>query len=115
MPLPPSSQPLSLPSPPLPSPPLTQRDIAAPEELAIDVDLREGGPRAVLLEALPEPLVLEDVHRLVGHLERVEDHDARVGEAALWEHLGALHEQHHLVLRDELVQGFLQLGGEGWG
>ena len=62
---------------------LTNHDVTAAIELAIDVHLWKGGPLAVLLHAASEPLILEDVDRLVWHVEGVEDLHARVGEATL--------------------------------
>lgn len=37
------------------------QDVAATDELAVDVDLRDGGPIGVLLDAFPQLLVLEAV------------------------------------------------------
>ena len=38
-----------------------EHDIATADEFAIEVDLRDGGPLAVLLDALPELLVFQTV------------------------------------------------------
>lgn len=82
----------------------TNGDVASSEELAVDVELREGGPAGVLLEPLAERLVGEHVERLEGHVQRPEYLHHRVGESALREVLGPLHEQHHLVRPHHLVQ-----------
>mmetsp|Transcript_3386 Transcript_3386/g.8835 ORF Transcript_3386/g.8835 Transcript_3386/m.8835 type:complete len:234 (+) Transcript_3386:51-752(+) len=89
---------------------LLDHDVAAAEELAADVDLREGGPRGVLLQAGAQRVVLQDVHALKGHVEVVHDLHHRVGEAALRELRRALHEHNHLVLVHVLVQRSAQLG-----
>ena len=82
----------------------TNGDVASAEELAVDVELREGGPAGVLLEPLAERLVGEHVERLEGHVERAQDLHDGVGESALREVLGPLHEQHHLAGPHHLVQ-----------
>ena len=51
----------------------TYEDVAAAVELAVDVDLREGRPLAVLLHAAAQALVLQDVDRREGRLQLVED------------------------------------------
>lgn len=82
-------------------------DVASAEELAIDAELREVGPAEVLLAPLTERLVVEHIERLEGRAERPQNLHHRVGEAALREVLGPLHEEHHLVRRHHLVQRLL--------
>lgn len=59
-------------------------DVAAAEELAVDVELRECGPPGVLLEPLLERLIGEHVEHLEGHLA-AKDLQHGVGEATLQE------------------------------
>src|SRR6266576_6351169 len=48
-------------------------DVAAADELALDVELRDGRPVRIALDAVPQFLVLEHVEAFVGHTEMVED------------------------------------------
>src|SRR6266705_2827161 len=48
-------------------------DVAAADELALDVELRDGRPAREFLDALPQLVVLEHVEALIGHAEIVED------------------------------------------
>lgn len=57
----------------------TDHDVAAAEELAADVDLREGGPRGVLLQAGAQRVVLQDVHAWCWGLGRQEGLGAQLG------------------------------------
>src|SRR4051812_9629314 len=51
-------------------------DVAAADELALDVDLRDGGPLRVGLDALAKIIGLEDVDAFVWDTEVIEDlHD----------------------------------------
>ena len=86
-------------------------DVAAAHELAAHVELRHGGPVGVLLDALADGVVGEHVH--VGELDaHVVEHARDLGgEAALRHGLGALHEEHHVVALDGLVDA--RLGGGG--
>ena len=45
------------------------RDVAAADELALDVELRDGRPVGIVLDALADALVLEDVDAFVGNAE----------------------------------------------
>src|SRR5215472_8937001 len=84
-------------------------DVAAADEFALDVELRNGRPVRVRLDALAQVVVLEHVEPFVGHAEMIEDLHDLPGEAAHRELRRALHEQHHLVrldlIIDELVDG----------
>jgi len=101
-------------------------------------------PPAVLLHAVPQLVILQDVDGLEGHVHGAEDVDGlnerkkeirmasedgqvkesehthaqplvtySLREAAAGEVLGAFYEQDDLVLGDEGVDGFLELGREG--
>lgn len=88
-------------------------DIAAADELLVDVDLGDGGPLRVLLDAFPQALVLKDI--VGGKLFRVdalhaEDLDAGTREAALGGLGRALHEEDHGRRRNRLVDGLAHLG-----
>ena len=50
----------------------TYEDVAAAVELAVDVDLREGGPLAVFLHAAAQPIILQDVDRRERRLQVIE-------------------------------------------
>src|SRR5918993_2998896 len=50
-------------------------DVAAADELALHVELGNGRPVGVVLDALAHSLVLKHVDALVGHAEVVEDLD----------------------------------------
>ena len=43
---------------------LTHHDVRAANKLAAHVDLREGGPLAVLLHATPQHVIVQDIHYL---------------------------------------------------
>src|SRR4051794_38108628 len=50
-------------------------DVAAADELALHVELGNGRPAGIFLDALADGLVLEHVDALVGYAEVVEDLD----------------------------------------
>src|SRR5262249_358453 len=60
-------------------------DVAAAHELALDVELRNGGPLGIGLDALPQVVGLEHVDALVGHTQVIEDLHDLPGEPALRE------------------------------
>jgi len=72
-------------------------DVAAADELALDVELRDGRPVAVDLDAFAHGVVGQHVDALVGHAEVAEDLGDLAGEAALREVRRAFHEQHDVV------------------
>src|SRR3954447_23284591 len=78
-------------------------DVAAADQLALDVELREGRPVAELLEALPQVGVLEDVVGLVLHTDVGEHLHDGGGEAAHREDGRALHVEDDVVARDLLA------------
>src|ERR1700751_4945086 len=84
-------------------------DVAAADELALDIELRDGRPVGIGLDALPQFVVLEDVEPLIGYAEVVEDLHGLAGEAAHRELRRALHEQNDVVslyfVVDQLVDG----------
>mmetsp|Transcript_40350 Transcript_40350/g.72452 ORF Transcript_40350/g.72452 Transcript_40350/m.72452 type:complete len:243 (-) Transcript_40350:109-837(-) len=88
---------------------LLNHNVTSAVELASNIDLREGGPRGVLLEPPAQRVVLQDVDTLEGRLQVVQNLDHGVGEAALWELRRPLHEHHHLVLPHVLIQRSTQL------
>ncbi len=69
-------------------------DVAAADELALDVELRVGGPVRVRLERLAQLRLLEDVDVAVARLERAQGARGLRRESALREVRRALHEQH---------------------
>src|SRR5262252_665260 len=83
-------------------------DVRAADELAVDVELRDGGPVGIFLDALADALVLEDVDGLeVVDAAGVEDLDGAAREAAHRELRRALHEEHDPVVLDEVVDALL--------
>mmetsp|Transcript_22711 Transcript_22711/g.63386 ORF Transcript_22711/g.63386 Transcript_22711/m.63386 type:complete len:201 (+) Transcript_22711:304-906(+) len=83
-------------------------DVAAADELTADVELRDGGPLAEILDALSDGLVAEHVDGVEIDLVALQDLGGRVGEAALREQLGALHEEQDGVALDEGLDAFLR-------
>src|SRR6185312_2263160 len=87
-------------------------DVAAADELAVHVELRDGGPVRVLLDALADVLVLqhvdgEDLLR-AAHLQELR---GRGREAAHRLLRVALHVEHDGVAGDLLPDGFLDAHG----
>src|SRR5499426_2892047 len=82
-------------------------DVAAADKLAFDVELRDGRPLGIGLDALPQVIGLEDVDAFVWHADVVEDLHDLAGESALRELRRALHEQHHVVAFDLVVDPLL--------
>src|SRR5579859_1442012 len=86
-------------------------DVAAADELALDVELRDGGPLRELLDALAQLRILQHVRRLERHAQVGEDlHHAR-REPALREHRGALHVEHYRRLTDLALDAFEHVVG----
>src|SRR5574337_2037522 len=79
-------------------------DVRAADELALDVQLRDRRPVGVILDALADLLVLEDVDRLqVGDPAGLQHLDRAAREPAHRVLGGALHEKHDAFALDELV------------
>jgi len=78
-------------------------DVAAADELALDVELRNRRPGRVGLDALADVRGGEHVDRLVLGQHGIEDADDRRREAALWLAPIALHEEHHVARSDQLA------------
>ena len=90
-------------------------DVAAADELAFHVELRDGRPRRVALDAVADRGVGEHVHRRVVRHDLVEDLDDRRGEAALRLAARALHEEDHAVGADEGIDLPSDVFAEPWG
>ena len=88
-------------------------DVAAAEELAVDVELRDGRPARVLLDAVANGGIGEHVDRLEGDAGLLEDPDDLGREAALREVLVALHEENDTALLHEVVELLALLIGKG--
>src|SRR5579862_2692454 len=82
-------------------------DIAAADELALDVKLRDGWPVRIALDAAAQVVVFEHVEAFIRHAQVIEDLHDLAGEAAHRELRRALHEQHDVVglylIVDELL------------
>src|SRR5262249_11892780 len=83
-------------------------DVAAADELPADVELREGRPVGVLLEARPQILIAEGVHVAVPDALLLQNPDHFGGEAALREVLRALHEEHDFGAFDGVFDAVAQ-------
>src|SRR6185369_5306585 len=83
----------------------------AADELALDVELRDGRPVRIGLDAVTQFGRLQYVEAFVGHAEVVEDLHHLPGEAALRELRGAFHEQHHVVALHFIVDELLDCHG----
>ena len=71
------------------------------------VKLGDGRPLAEVLHALSDALVGQDVDGLEVDAEALENLDGRVGEAALGEDLGPLHEEEDGVAVDQALDALL--------
>src|SRR5271154_5105450 len=78
-------------------------DIAAADELAVDVNLRNCRPVAVALDPFAQLRVAQHVGRRVRHAQLIEDRNRRGRKAALRKAAIALHENHDLVFFDRRV------------
>src|SRR5262249_23047049 len=85
-------------------------DVAAADELALDVELRDGRPLAEVLDALAQLRVDQDVDAVELHAELAQHVDDGGREPALREHRRALHEQEHLVLAELVADALEHLG-----
>src|SRR5215475_11283116 len=84
------------------------KDVAPADELAVDVQLWDRRPVRVVLDALPDLGILEDVDcEVVGDAGPLEDLDDRGREAALRELRRALHVQHDAVRFDLVADRIL--------
>src|SRR5471032_2933244 len=71
-------------------------DVRTADELALDVELRNGRPVRVVLDALADFRIFQHVHGgNVLNAAGFQDLDGAAGKAALRELGGALHEEHH--------------------
>src|SRR3974390_1074141 len=88
-------------------------DVAAADEFALEVKLRDGWPVGIGLDPLTQLVVFEHVETLIDHAEIIEDLHDLTGEAAHRKLRRAFHEQHHLVsldlVVDELIDGHSRL------
>src|SRR6185437_15564950 len=75
-------------------------DIAATDEFALDVELRQRRPVRKLLDALAYLVRFEAIHMRVIDAEIVEDLHELAGKAALRKRGRSLHEKHDIVLVD---------------
>ena len=80
-------------------------DIGPTNEFLVHVELGNGGPVAVVLDALANLGVGQDVHRLELDTERLQRAQGSGAEATLWHLLVPLHEQDDLVFADDVLDG----------
>ena len=78
-----------------------RHNVAAPDKLSRDVELRNGRPRRIGLDAVANFGIGEHVEGFVLGKHAVEDADDAGGEAALGRAAVTLHEQHDAVLLDQ--------------
>jgi hypothetical protein len=85
-------------------------DVRAADEFALDVELGDGGPAAVFLDALADAVVFQHVHglhRLGVHTAGLENLDGATRKTALGKARGALHEQQDFVGFHQVVNALL--------
>src|ERR1700722_897217 len=87
-------------------------DVAAADELALDVELRNGRPVGEILDALADRRIGQHVHALELHAEGGEDRADARREAALRENRRALHVEQHGIFGNLLLDA---VGGGGGG
>src|SRR5690606_9345071 len=78
-------------------------DVAAADELALNVELRDRRPVGIVLDALAKLVRGQDIDALVVDAEVVENLHHLTREAALRKAGRALHEEHHVVALDFVV------------
>lgn len=78
-------------------------NVASADEFAINVDLRNRGPVGEFLDSLADFGVFEDIDVLEVDTGGLENFRGAVGESALREVFGALHEEHDAVLLDDFL------------
>jgi hypothetical protein len=88
-------------------------DVAAPDELAVDEQLRDRRPLRVGLHAVADLGIGEDVHGRVRRQVLVEDANDRRREPALRRGTRALHEQDHAVGLHQLFDALHYVGHGG--
>src|SRR5690606_10150271 len=81
-------------------------DVTAADEFALDVELRDGRPVRILLDALTQLIGSAYVDALVVDADVIEDLNNLAGETALREAWRSLHEEHDLVALDFIVDEF---------
>jgi hypothetical protein len=81
-------------------------DVTAADQLPVHIELRDGRPVAIDLDAVAQLGVLQHVDRLVVRQHHVEGCHGLGREAALGLGGVALHEEHHAVVAEEGVDGF---------
>ncbi|CVI61865.1 hypothetical protein AGR9A_Cc80122 [Agrobacterium salinitolerans str. Hayward 0363] len=72
-------------------------DVTAADEFALDVELRDGWPIGIVLDALTDVAVGKHVDALVLDAEIIEDLYHLAGKTALRKLRGALHEKNDVV------------------
>lgn len=85
-------------------------NVAAADELAFNVDLRDRRPVGEDLDLVPHLLVRKHVHvfELLNPVG-LHQHNHESTEAALGHLLGSFHEHDHVVLSDPLRESFVEL------
>ena len=82
-----------------------RHDIGPTNELLVHVKLGNGGPVAVVLDALANLGIGQDIHRLELNTEGLQRAQGSGAEATLWHLLVSLHEQDDLVFGDDVLDG----------
>src|ERR1700759_4244876 len=82
-------------------------DVATADELALDVELRNGRPVRIDLDAVAQVGGLQNVEALVADADVVEDLHHLTGKTALRKLRRALHEKHDVVRLHFAVDEFL--------
>jgi len=90
-------------------------DVRTTDKFTLDVQLRNGWPVGIILNALANRLVLQHIHgKQVRHAERVQNADCICRKSALRKLRVAFHIQHHSVRGDLFVDAFLRISSHGY-
>ncbi len=90
----------------------TKCDVAPSIQLPINPHLWVGRPLRILLHARTNEVIVQNIHRLIGHPQLVEDLYNGIAKATLGKLLCALDEEHNFVFCDKFFQCCSELGGE---
>lgn len=88
-----------------------RENVSAADELAIDIELRDGGPVRERFDALANGVIRENVEVPKGGLVALEKSDGPGGEAAHGEKRRAFHEKENALRADQLGDAIMSRGG----
>ncbi|KAG5717687.1 hypothetical protein E4T56_gene1843 [Termitomyces sp. T112] len=85
-------------------------DVAAAQKFALHIELGDGRPIRIGLDALTDFHVLQHVNRMIGHAQMFENGNRAAGKTTLREKRGALHEQHDIIRVHNIGNASLDIG-----